>query len=403
MRDTAKVYSAPRGRLARWLAEPGRDVPGRDLPEPIRLALIANLYGTLPIFAGGVANTILVAAVIAARLPQPQILVWLALEVGICLSRLAVLIVADRAARAGRPTPTDLNLFLAVAWAGSLGYGTFVALVSGDWVAATLACLSSAAMVGGTCFRNFSAPRLTAVMIALTLGPCCLGAALSGEPLLIVTFVQIPFYLLAMTRAAYRLNGLLIATMRAERENAVLALRDGLTGLFNRAGLTAAFERSEARAPGLLYLDLDGFKAVNDTNGHAVGDRLLQSVAERLADEAGPTAVPARIGGDEFVVLCPGLGRGALIDLGERLIARLGAPYPIGPQGRPLAVGASVGIALAPEHGTGLTALMRAADSALYRAKSLGKGRCSVASRKAAEGAFEEVLGGPSEAERRRA
>ncbi len=55
-----------------------------------------------------------------------------------------VLIVADRAARAGRPTPTDLNLLLAVAWAGSLGYGTFVTLVSGDWVAATLACLSSA-------------------------------------------------------------------------------------------------------------------------------------------------------------------------------------------------------------------------------------------------------------------
>ncbi len=79
MRDTARLYSPPRTRLARWLAEPGRDVP-----EPIRIALIANLYGTLPIFAGGVANTILVAAVIAARLPQPQILAWLVLEVAIC-------------------------------------------------------------------------------------------------------------------------------------------------------------------------------------------------------------------------------------------------------------------------------------------------------------------------------
>ncbi|GJE74583.1 GGDEF domain-containing protein [Methylorubrum suomiense] len=392
MRDTARLYSPPRTRLARWLAEPGRDVP-----EPIRIALIANLYGTLPIFAGGVANTILVAAVIAARLPQPQILAWLVLEVAICLSRLVVLIVADRAARAGRPTPTDLNLLLAVAWAGSLGYGTFVTLVSGDWVAATLACLSSAGMVGGTCFRNFSAPRLTAVMIALTLGPCCLGAAVAGEPLLAVTFVQIPCYLLAMTRAAYRLNALLVATMRAERENADLALHDGLTGLTNRAGLTAAFERSAAS--GLLYLDLDGFKAINDTYGHAVGDRLLQSVAERIADEAGPGAIPARIGGDEFVVLCSGQGRGGLIDLGGRLIARISTPHPIGPEGQSLAVGLSVGIALAPDHGTGLAALMRAADSALYRAKSLGKGRCSVASRQASETLPEAVI----EAERLRA
>ena len=398
MRDTTRVYSPPRTRLGRWLAEPGRDAASRDLPEPIRLALIANLYGTLPIFAGGVVNTILVAAVIAARLPQPHVVAWLVLEVAVCLSRLAVLIVADRAARAGRPTPTDLNLMLAVAWAATLGYGTFVSLVSGDWVAATLACLSSAAMVGGTCFRNFSAPRLTAVMIALTLGPCCLGAAFAGEPLLAVTFVQIPFYLLAMTRAAYRLNGLLVATMRAERENGFLALHDGLTGLANRAGLNAAFERAEAGTAGLLYLDLDGFKAVNDGHGHAVGDRLLQSVAERLCAEAGPGAVAARIGGDEFVVLCPGQGRGALIDLGERLIARLGAPHPVGPEGRPLSVGTSIGIATAPEHGTGLAALMRAADSALYRAKSLGKGRCSVASRKAAD-----LLEAQPAAERRRA
>ncbi len=395
MRDTKRVYSPPRTRLGRWLAEPGRDVP-----EPIRLALIANLYGTLPIFVGGVTNTILVAGAITARLPQPSMLAWLALEIGICLSRLAVLVVANRAACEGRPTPTDLNLLLAVAWAGSLGYGTFVSIVSGDWMVATLACLSSAAMVGGTCFRNFSAPRLTAVMIALTLGPCCFAAALTGEVLLAVTFLQIPFYLLAMTKAAYRLNGLLVATMRAERENAALALHDGLTGLANRAGLNAAFERHARQAPGLLYLDLDGFKAINDTHGHAVGDRLLRSVAERIADAAGPDAVPARIGGDEFIVLCPGQGRGALIDLGERLIAGIYAPHPVGPEGRALTVGVSVGIATAPEHGTGLAALMRAADSALYRAKSLGKGRCSVASRKAADIETADVSEEPPEARR---
>ncbi|MFC7663192.1 diguanylate cyclase domain-containing protein [Methylorubrum suomiense] len=94
----------------------------------------------------------------------------------------------------------------------------------------------------------------------------------------------------------------------------------------------------------------------------------------------------------------PGRG-GGLIDLGGRLIARISTPHPIGPEGQSLAVGLSVGIALAPDHGTGLAALMRAADSALYRAKSLGKGRCSVASRQASETLPEAVI----EAERLRA
>ena len=71
---------------------------------------------------------------------------------------------------------TSLYILLGLAWAASVGYGTFISLTSGDWVVATLACLSAAAMVGGISFRNFGAPRLAGAMIVLTLGSCCLAA-----------------------------------------------------------------------------------------------------------------------------------------------------------------------------------------------------------------------------------
>lgn len=388
MRDNPLTFSLPRWRLTRWLADPGRDVP-----QDIRIALVGSLFGSLPIFVGGVFNTVIVAALITIRIPQPQFLAWFALEIAICLGRIVALIVARRAAAGRRRTPTDIHLLLALAWSASLGLGALISLASGDWVAATLACLSAAGMVGGTCLRNVAAPRLTAAMIGLTLGPICVGAALAGEPMLLITFVQLPFYLLAMTVAALRLNRMMVATMRAERENGFRALHDALTGLSNRAGLGAAMEGMQAvkRGPiGLLYLDLDGFKAVNDTHGHAVGDRLLQLVADRLRDEAGPGDLTARIGGDEFVVLCEGRGRADLIDLGERLIARISEPYACGPEA-PAQVGVSVGIAQRPEHGDDLTSLLQAADRALYRSKSMGKSRCTLAPRKGREAATDDA------------
>ncbi|GEP01078.1 GGDEF domain-containing protein [Methylobacterium haplocladii] len=384
MRDNPLTYSLPRWRLTRWLADAGRDVP-----QDIRVALIGSLYGTLPIFFGGVANTIGVAVLIALRIPHPHVLAWLVLEIAICVARLVVLVVAQHAAAAGRRTPTDLTLLLALAWSASLGLGALVSLESGDWVSATLACLSAAGMVGGTCFRNFAAPRLTAAMIALTLGPICIGAAVAGEPILYLSFLQLPFYMLAMTLAAYRLNRMMVATMQAERENGFRAHHDALTGLSNRSGLAAAMEAMLAlpRGPiGLLYLDLDGFKSVNDTYGHAVGDRLLQLVADRLREEAGSDDLAARIGGDEFVVLCEGRSRAELIGLGERLIARISEPYACGPEA-PALVSVSVGIAQRPEHGDDMTSLLQAADRALYRSKSMGKGRCTLAMRKTRDAA----------------
>lgn len=93
-----------------------------------------------------------------------------------------------------------------------------------------LASLSAAAMVGGICFRNFGAPRLAGTMILLSLGPIIPGAAFAGEPLFYIVYLQVPMYLAAMTAAAFRLNRMLITTMRAERENSHRAHHDALTG-----------------------------------------------------------------------------------------------------------------------------------------------------------------------------
>ncbi|TYL96683.1 GGDEF domain-containing protein [Bradyrhizobium rifense] len=379
MRSDSRIYSLPRWRATRWLADCGAGVP-----EDIRVALIGNLYGTLPVFIGGILNTLLVAAAITARSPTPLFIAWLALEIAICATRLAVLIAARRHALAHRPTPTDLNLILSIAWSGSVGYGALISLATGDWVAATLACVSAGAMVGGICFRNFSAPRLCGAMIVLSLGPTIPGALIAAQPLMLVLFFQIPMYLAAMTMACFKLNRMLIATMRAERENGLRARHDELTGLANRAGLVRALEERLSR-PGrveemaLLYLDLDDFKAVNDTHGHAAGDRLLESVAERMRGLLREGDLPARLGGDEFVVLAAGCTSEEAAEFGWRLIEAIGAPYDLG-SGTSARIGLSVGIAMAPEHGREAAELLRAADAALYQAKFDGGSRCRAAS-----------------------
>ncbi|PTM40259.1 GGDEF domain-containing protein [Bosea sp. 124] len=371
-------FSLPRWRLTRWLADAGPDVP-----TEIRVALVGGLYGTLPIFAGGVINTVAVSFLIAMRIPTPPFLAWCLFETLCCAMRLVVLLIAQRRAARQEPTPTDLYLLLGVAWAAGVGFGTFISLSSGDWVAATLACLSAAAMVGGICFRNFGAPRMAGLMIFLTLGPCCFAAPFLGEPMMLIVFFQIPFYLYSMSKAGYRLNAMLVSTMQAEREHEFQARHDMLTGLSNRAGLTKALDANLARAAGgktlaFIYLDLDGFKAVNDTHGHMAGDRLLQLVSERLRRLVRAGDLAARIGGDEFVVLSNQVGSAQLKRFGERLIRDISQPYELDDRFA-VNIGASVGIALAPEHGVDMESLMSTADKALYQAKSTGKSRCVIA------------------------
>lgn len=379
MNHNDRVYTLPRWRATQWLVNPGGDVPAE-----IRVALIGGLFGSLPIFFGGIINTLLVAALITFRHPEPPFLLWLGLELLVCLSRIKVLVTARKAALAGRPTPTDLYVVLALLWALSVGYGTFISLISGDWIAATVACLSAASMVGGICVRNFGAPRMSAVMVALSVGPCAMGALFTEEPIFWLVLVQVPLYMTSMSMASYRLNGMLVATMLAERENERHARQDSLTGLLNRHGLFQALDQAVADArPGrmefaVLYLDLDGFKAVNDTYGHAAGDTLLKQVSERLLALMPDGAVAARIGGDEFVLLIRQSPQTEAQAIGDRIVQSVSQPYDVKEE-NPVLIGGSVGIALIPRHGADTAAVLHAADQALYLAKSAGKRRTAMA------------------------
>jgi diguanylate cyclase (GGDEF)-like protein len=379
MRDDGLAFSLPQWRLTRWLADVGPDVS-----DDVRVALIGELYGSWPIFAAGIINSVLTSGVIAAREQTAPFIAWFALEIVICTARLLVLSVAFRAARTGRKAPTDLYILLGVAWSASVGLGASLSVASGHWVSATLACLSGAAMVGGTCFRNFSAPRLAGAMTLFTVGPVIPGVALAREPLLYLLFLQMPLYFWAMSAAAFRLNNMLVTVLQAKRHSEDQARLDALTGLRNRAGLVDALEariiahQNDGRPFALLYLDLDHFKPVNDTHGHAAGDMLLQTVALCLYDLAPTADAIARIGGDEFVVLISDVTPEDAVALGEHIVRIAEEPIALG-YGATATIGISVGIALSPDHGTDAETLLALADAALYEAKFAGRSCCRLA------------------------
>jgi diguanylate cyclase (GGDEF)-like protein len=163
-----------------------------------------------------------------------------------------------------------------------------------------------------------------------------------------------------------------------------LAFYDDLTGLCNRAmlfeHLEAAVEkarRDESRLA-LHYIDLDGFKAVNDSAGHAAGDFVLQRVASRLQAKVRDGDIVARIGGDEFVVVQTMIDSpGAMEALAARLIGAISQPYVI--EDRSFTIGASIGIAAHSVATQSVADLLSAADRALYHAKARAKGSAFMA------------------------
>jgi diguanylate cyclase (GGDEF)-like protein len=174
-----------------------------------------------------------------------------------------------------------------------------------------------------------------------------------------------------------------LAVYRGSRQAVISehqALHDSLTGLPNRTLLgdrcerALAFARERDRRAALLVMDLDGFKEVNDALGHACGDRLLELVAARLAEAVGSGETIARLGGDEFAVLLPDCsGPAAALTRADALLAALEAPFEL--EGLRLDVVGSIGVAVHPEHGHDVDALLRHADVAMYAAKREGGGR----------------------------
>jgi len=169
---------------------------------------------------------------------------------------------------------------------------------------------------------------------------------------------------------------------RMEEEIAYLALHDALTGLPNRRKLQEELEAAAYRCErgggfGVLCLDLDHFKQINDTLGHPIGDRLLQEVAQRLRRIVRKGDVVARLGGDEFAIIQISSDQPhKAVALANRIIEEIKKPFEI--DQHQLVIGTSVGIAFAPTDGQDAHTLLKHSDLALYRAKEEGKGVCRL-------------------------
>jgi diguanylate cyclase (GGDEF)-like protein len=169
---------------------------------------------------------------------------------------------------------------------------------------------------------------------------------------------------------------------RHSRELLEQARRDALTGLPNRACLNSILNANISMAGAgktkfaILFLDLDRFKSINDTLGHAIGDRLLVKVAQTIQPLLRGGDVLGRFGGDEFLVILSGSDASGVVLITQRILDAFVHPFEIG--GRSLRITPSIGIAIYPDHGTDIETLLKHADTAMYESKRLGRNAYTV-------------------------
>jgi diguanylate cyclase (GGDEF)-like protein len=219
-------------------------------------------------------------------------------------------------------------------------------------------------------------------VLATTLRQARLGGDTNDQTLVIALLLNVALILFGWRRHRELSREVTIRTAAEERAQH-LASRDPLTGFLNRRCLAeegaAMFARARARgkAMALLMLDLDHFKTVNDMHGHAVGDALLRQVADEIAAALPQQSLTARLGGDEFACAClfDPAHPDAAERMAERLVSRMAQPFHV--DGLVLHVSASVGIARSDAECSGIDALMRSADIAMYAAKNAGRNRCA--------------------------
>ncbi|AGL20541.1 bifunctional diguanylate cyclase/phosphodiesterase [Actinoplanes sp. N902-109] len=269
-----------------------------------------------------------------------------------------------------------LATVFAIGWLHQAVYGGYIA-AAGLLALAPLAPLPQGderTWAPSSQFGNVVPYLPVVVFIGVGISFVVRGRSFDTETLLAVVVLVVAVF--GRQFVELRLNTALSRSLVRERERfAHDAAHDALTGLANRAKLTAELAQEPVAA--LLLVDLDGFKAVNDTLGHAAGDELLVTVAQRLREAVGEDALPARLGGDEFAVLIRDGDVEHARSLARAILDRLAEP------GLPAAVGASIGIATVAG-AEDRDQLLHEADMAMYEAKNNGKGTYKVYDRELA-------------------
>ncbi len=379
------AFSEPRQPLARWLVASLAST--EELSAENRQILLANLFTrTAAIVFASICE---IAVCVSAVWLHPKALYagWLAAVLALLAIRLTLIRVSCVLSDRQKPTPTSMFVFASVLWSVLLGSGVLLCNISGDQTLFLLGNVCAVGVVGGLAGRNAGTPRLVMVQVSIIFGLLALGAMMSPSSGKIVLLFQAPFCAAGFFTVAVRSNKDTVALLVARETSNRLARHDTLTGLPNRARINEllfdmtrpahaqndARNREAERQPfALLLIDLDGFKAINDSLGHSAGDKVLQESARRLSAVLGVNDIAGRLAGDEFVVIANEAALGDEAELlADRIVKVMARPFILNDS--LVHMGASVGVSRFPDHGENGAQLLINADRALYAVKRNGK------------------------------
>lgn len=368
------AFSEPRSPFFKWVVS-----SAQNLSADNRQILLANLFTrTASIIFASICE-ISVCATAYYLYPTALYAVWGSAVVALLIARLTLIRLCCRRSARNLPTPTSAFLLASLLWAVVFGFGTFLCNTSGDQTLFLLGNVCAVGVIGGLAGRNAGTPRLVLLQISSILALLACGAALSPGSGKLVLLFQAPFCAAGFFTVALRSNRDIVALLLARESSHRLAHHDSLTGLPNRARITELLlERTAAGSLrqdyrfAVLLIDLDGFKAINDSLGHAAGDQILQEAAVRLREVLPGAGLVGRLAGDEFVAITDGTASTGTVDLlADRIVKTLARPFVL--TEALVHIGASVGVSRYPEHATTGPQLLICADRALYAVKRSGK------------------------------
>lgn len=358
-----RIFLQPRSPVLSWIAD-----MGSDISEEIRNKLCATLASsTLPAALGSL-NSICITLLAYFRLEEPVLLIIALIDSVFLVTRSLATNV-----RALERIAADMVVLSGIGWAIMLAATMVVVGFSGDTPMIIITVASALGSCAGIIARNYAAPRMALTQVVVIDGSFKIPfGALYPEfiPLLMcqgVGFVSVAAWIMRQQRDTT------VRAIAGQIESRTQSLVDPLTGLLNRRGLAEKTQlmRQNSSTKVLLYLDLDGFKQINDRLGHGVGDEILSQVARRLTI-CMPESPICRMGGDEFIAVVDCQSRHAASAIGSRIIHTLSLPYTTS-VGQ-VSAGVSVGICLFDPASADLERVMMQADAALYQAKSAGRG-----------------------------
>ncbi len=359
-----------------------------QLPADIEIEIISRLFAALPQILCIAAGLIVGSAIMAVQ--TGDAVFWWLTGAGVVTTLLRI---ANIVGFKRRDPARKLSLAEARRWEAGYAYTAFaftlviaaltLAAAASDHAGGFVLSLGlTMALTAGSYLRTLRY-WICAVLSTIAIGTLVAAFLASGDPLYQALSLLLLVYLYSIYESSDHIIGQFEELLMVRRELDFAASHDPLTGLVNRRGLDRVLREAgeSGEALGLLLLDLDGFKLINDRHGHQAGDELLQQVAMRLKGVVRPGDSVARLGGDEFALVVRGVADAvALSEVADRAVSVVKAPFML--MGQLVSVGASVGVSVKPErdseHWTA-EVLTRAADQALYGAKRAGKGRSMIA------------------------